>query len=220
MKELNWYLDMLWKNITVEFVIKFAVIYFFVMWISLVVWVLKDIRNRTSSVTLQIFCVLIPVFLTPFWIFVYLLIRPSKTLYEKYYDEIEENLDIINEIIEERKFALENKVNNSIETEIKNIKKSEKTVKPVKPVKVKTIEEFENKKELWEEIEIEKKVEEEKENIEKKYENKETNQIKVNFKKEERIEKKSEKPKIIFRKKTEEKDKKDIKLTKLKRKSF
>jgi hypothetical protein len=38
-----------------------------------------------------------------------LLIRPRKTLYDKYFEEIEENLSIMNEIIEERKPEKEEK---------------------------------------------------------------------------------------------------------------
>lgn len=122
MKEIfNNYLWELFKSIDIEFFIKFIVVYFFIIWISLVVWVLKDIRNRTTNVFFQIICLLISVL--PFlWIFIYLLLRPSRTLYEKYYEEIEYNLDIINEIIEERKKQFEKKINKSIEQERKIVK--------------------------------------------------------------------------------------------------
>jgi hypothetical protein len=63
---------------------------------------MKDISNRTNSIILQVISVLIILILTPFWIFVYLIIRPSNTLFEKYYNEIEENLDIFHQIIEDR----------------------------------------------------------------------------------------------------------------------
>jgi hypothetical protein len=36
-----------------------------------------------------------------------LLIRPRRTLYDKYYEEIEENLEIIDELVEERKRQME-----------------------------------------------------------------------------------------------------------------
>ncbi len=51
------------------------------------VWVAKDINNRTRSFVLQIFCILIVLFLTPLGIFIYLLIRPQKTLFEKIFEE-------------------------------------------------------------------------------------------------------------------------------------
>lgn len=111
----------IYQSINFEFIIKFVIVYFFLIWISLVVWVLKDIRNRTTNVFFQIFCLIVAVI--PFFgIFVYLLFRPSRTLYEKYYEEIEENLDIINEIIEERKKQFETKINKSIEEERKKTK--------------------------------------------------------------------------------------------------
>lgn len=133
----------IYQSINFEFIIKFVIVYFFLIWISLVVWVLKDIRNRTTNVFFQIFCLIVAV--VPFFgIFIYLLFRPSRTLYEKYYEEIEENLDIINEIIEERKKQFETKVNKSLEEERKktNTKKvnfSYKTIvreEPKQEVKV------------------------------------------------------------------------------------
>jgi len=91
MEEINVYINTLWQSINFEFLIKFIIVYVFIIWISLFVWVWKDIRNRSSSIIFQVFCLIVAVI--PFLgIFLYLLIRPSKTLYEKYYDEIESNL--------------------------------------------------------------------------------------------------------------------------------
>ncbi len=109
MQEIDKYMDVIWETVTFEFAFKFFVVYFFVIWISLLFWVMKDISIRTKNLFLQLFCVLIILFLTPLWVFIYLLIRPRKTLFEKYYQEIEYNLDIINEIVEERKKTLEKK---------------------------------------------------------------------------------------------------------------
>lgn len=99
---LVWIIDKIYNTITFDVFIKFTVLYFFIIWISVLLWVIKDISNRTNSILLQIISVLIILFFTPFWIFIYLLIRPSNTLFEKYYSEIEENLDIFHDIIEER----------------------------------------------------------------------------------------------------------------------
>lgn len=93
-----------WENITLESFIKFAIFYFIVIWISLIIWVAKDITNRTNSLFFQIISILIILFLTPLWIFIYLLIRPSKTVFEKYYEEIEENLDTLSETIASHQF--------------------------------------------------------------------------------------------------------------------
>lgn len=89
-------------NITLEMALKFFVVYFIIVWIAILVWVVKDITNRTDNILLQLISILIIFFLTPFWIFIYLLIRPSKTIFEKYYEEIEDNLDLFSSIIKEK----------------------------------------------------------------------------------------------------------------------
>ncbi len=101
------YTKILWEVITFEIFIKFMIVYFFIIWIAILVWVIKDINNRTSSILLQIVSILIVLLLTPFGVFIYLLIRPGKTLFEKYYEEIEENLDMISEFVEDKTKDLE-----------------------------------------------------------------------------------------------------------------
>jgi glucan phosphoethanolaminetransferase (alkaline phosphatase superfamily) len=91
-----------YETITFDFFIKFAVIYFFIIWIALLLFVIKDISNRTNNIFLQVISILSVLILTPFGIFIYLIIRPGKTLFEKYYEEIEDNLEAFNEIIEEK----------------------------------------------------------------------------------------------------------------------
>ena len=101
--DFNSLLNYFWDFVTFEMFLKFLLLYFLIVWIAMIAWVLKDITNRTNSIILQIFSVLIIICLTPFGIFIYLLIRPSRTLFEKFYDYIEENLDIIVDFIDERK---------------------------------------------------------------------------------------------------------------------
>ncbi len=110
MEKIDLYLQAMWEAITFEFALKLGVIYFFVIWIALIVWVIKDISIRTNNLFFQIISVLTILLLSPLGIFIYLLIRPRRTLYDKYYEEIEENLDIFNEIVEERKKEAEKKV--------------------------------------------------------------------------------------------------------------
>lgn len=100
--DLTPYLESFYNNITFETVIKFMIVYFFIIWIALIIWVTKDIVNRSGSIFLQILSILIILLWTPLGIFIYLLIRPSKTLFEKYHNEVEWNLDIMEEIIEEK----------------------------------------------------------------------------------------------------------------------
>ena len=89
----------LWQWVNFETALKFLVLYIFIIWIAIVAWVIKDITNRTQSVVLQVFCILLVVLLPFVGIFLYLLIRPGNTLLEKHYAEIEENLEIISEFI-------------------------------------------------------------------------------------------------------------------------
>lgn len=136
MEKIDLYLQAMWEAVTFEFALKLGIIYFFIIWIALVVWVIKDISIRTNNLFFQIIAVLTILLLSPFGIFIYLLIRPRRTLYDKYYEEIEENLDIFNEIVEERKKEAEKKVlktTDSPKVEIKdtnfkkeNIKKENK----------------------------------------------------------------------------------------------
>ncbi len=100
--DIHPYLQFLWESVTIEFMVKFFVVYFFIVWIALVIWVARDIANRTNSRIYQAFCVLLMILFTPLWVFLYLLIRPGKSMFEKYYEEVEENLDILSEIVQEK----------------------------------------------------------------------------------------------------------------------
>lgn len=95
-------LNYLWETVTLEFVFKFAIAYFFIVWVAIIIWVIKDISNRTSNIFLQILSLLTVILFTPLWVFLYLLIRPGKTVFEKYYQEVEENLAILSRIIEQK----------------------------------------------------------------------------------------------------------------------
>jgi len=57
--DLSPYIETFYNNITFETGIKFMMIYFFIIWIALLLWVLKDIVNRTRSILLQILSILI-----------------------------------------------------------------------------------------------------------------------------------------------------------------
>lgn len=91
-----WFISGLFSLMTFESFLKFMVVYFFIVWIAIIIWVIKDIINRTNSILFQIFAILTVLIWTPLWIVVYLLIRPSKTLFEQYYEEatLEEWFDI------------------------------------------------------------------------------------------------------------------------------
>lgn len=82
-----WFLSNTFSLLTFETFLKMIIIYFFIVWIAIIVWVTRDIINRTNNILFQIFAILTVLLGTPLWIVIYLLIRPSRTLFEKYYEE-------------------------------------------------------------------------------------------------------------------------------------
>lgn len=73
------------------YILKGALIYLGVLWFSMVIWVTRDIINRTNSVLFQTMVILMNIALPVFGLVLYLIIRPTKTLTEKYYEELEYN---------------------------------------------------------------------------------------------------------------------------------
>lgn len=90
-KILNYdYVEMLTKmfsNLSLDIVLKVIIVYFFVLRIAIIIWVTKDIINRTNNIFFQLIAIFIVLFWTPFSVAIYFLIRPSNTLFEKYYEE-------------------------------------------------------------------------------------------------------------------------------------
>gem|GEM_PF-1918682 len=82
------FISIIFTNMTLDLGIKIAVIYLLLLWLGVAIRVTKDILNRTNSILLQMFCILLILVGTPLGIFLYLLIRPSRTLYERYYEEL------------------------------------------------------------------------------------------------------------------------------------
>lgn len=62
--------------------------YGIVLWVCFIFWVAKDISNRTLNAGLQMLSILLVVFFSAPGFFVYLLIRPEKTLLEKDFEEL------------------------------------------------------------------------------------------------------------------------------------
>lgn len=88
---IMWY-DYIWtvsnwgQNLEFDDFLKIGIWYLFVMRMAIVVWVTKDIINRTNNIFLQILAILIVLLWTPLSLSIYLLIRPSKTLFEQNFD--------------------------------------------------------------------------------------------------------------------------------------
>ena len=72
-----------------DWIMRGGLIYLGVLWFAVALWVARDIVNRTNNVFTQVFFILMNIVLPVFGLILYLIIRPSKTLLEKYYEEME-----------------------------------------------------------------------------------------------------------------------------------
>ncbi len=82
---------MSWLNPDILF--RSVIVYFFIVWFCLVIWVVRDITNRTHSLMFQVLSILMVLVLTPLGIFIYLLLRPQKTLFEQVFEAEFSRLD-------------------------------------------------------------------------------------------------------------------------------
>ena len=72
-----------------DFILKGVLIYLAILWFAMVVWVARDVINRSNNILFQVVMILLNIILPIFGLVLYLIIRPSRTLLEKYYDELE-----------------------------------------------------------------------------------------------------------------------------------
>jgi len=77
------------NNSTIEIAIKSGLLYLSIFWIALTIWVAKDSINRSNNILFHVFSILLNIFLPVFWLILYLLIRPTRTLMDKYYEDLE-----------------------------------------------------------------------------------------------------------------------------------
>lgn len=78
-----------------------GVIYIGLLWLFIIIWVTRDSIHRSKSLLFQTFAILINIAIPILGVLLYLIIRPSQTLVEKYYQEMEQRL--LQEAIEEKK---------------------------------------------------------------------------------------------------------------------
>lgn len=64
-------------------------VYLFVLWVALVIWVARDVVSRTRSLIFQVASIVLVIALSIFGLFIYLMIRPPKTLLDSYHEDIE-----------------------------------------------------------------------------------------------------------------------------------
>jgi len=78
-----------WEN-AATLAVTIAGAYLLVLWIGIIAWTYRDIRDRTRDTAFQIVAVLLVlVFNIPGW-FIYMILRPSETLAEAYARSLEE----------------------------------------------------------------------------------------------------------------------------------
>ena len=78
-KETSWF----------ELAFKWLVWYWAFFWFALVIWVARDAINRSNSIIFHIFSIILNIFLPIFGLMIYLLVRPPRTLLDKYYEDLE-----------------------------------------------------------------------------------------------------------------------------------
>ena len=72
-------------------------VYLFVLWVALVIWVARDIVSRTDKLILQVIAIILVIALNIFGLLVYLIVRPQKTLLERYQEDVEHKVLTENE---------------------------------------------------------------------------------------------------------------------------
>ena len=125
--------------ISIKMFIAIVAIYFLIVWLTIIIWVIKDITSRSESLFFQFTSILTVIIFWPLWVLIYLLIRPNKTFFEKYYEEIEGNIEYLTDNVfkkldlkktqitqmdEVKKSKAKNKKKEKTSTNKKNIKKS------------------------------------------------------------------------------------------------
>lgn len=66
--------------------------YFALLWLAVIIWVTKDALQRSNSIIFQSFSILLNIVVPILGVLLYLIIRPSKTRMERYYEELERNM--------------------------------------------------------------------------------------------------------------------------------
>lgn len=93
MNELLRALGDLASSETLNWIFLGVLAYIGVLWIAVILWVTKDITNRSNNMALQIVSISLVIFFTPlFGLPLYILFRPSRTLMERYFEEVEQDM--------------------------------------------------------------------------------------------------------------------------------
>lgn len=74
---------------TFSIVLLGALVYVAALWIALIVWTTRDVINRSNSLIFQVFIISLNIFFPLFGLIIYLIIRPTETLLQKYCQDLE-----------------------------------------------------------------------------------------------------------------------------------
>lgn len=77
------------ESIEWNLILKIVLIYIAGLWISMIIWITRDAINRSNNLLFQIFVIILNILLPLFGLVIYLIIRPTKTLLERYYEDLE-----------------------------------------------------------------------------------------------------------------------------------
>ena len=66
--------------------------YLFVVLVAIVIWVARDVVSRSKSLAFQVFVILLVIILNLPGLLIYLIIRPQKTLVERYHETLEQRV--------------------------------------------------------------------------------------------------------------------------------
>ncbi len=75
--------------------------YLGLLWLSIIIWVTRDSISRSRSLLFQTFAILLNILIPILGVLLYLIFRPGQTLFERYYQEMEQKL--LKEAVEEKK---------------------------------------------------------------------------------------------------------------------
>ncbi len=87
-----------------ELVQTVGLIYIGLLWLSIIIWVTRDSISRSKSLLFQTFAILLNIAIPVLGVLLYLIMRPSQTLFERYYQEVEQKL--LKEAVEEKRVIL------------------------------------------------------------------------------------------------------------------
>jgi RNA polymerase subunit RPABC4/transcription elongation factor Spt4 len=75
-----------------NFSLKGIFIYIFILWAALVIWTARDVVVRSKNLAFQVIIILLVIVFNIFGLLIYLIIRPQKTLLERYHESLEQKI--------------------------------------------------------------------------------------------------------------------------------